>query len=45
MLQLLGAVEEDVLFRLCDTIVDRDTAGALVLIEELAEQGQDSAAS
>ena len=41
MLQLLGAVEEDVLFRLCDTIVDRDTAGALVLIEELAEQGQD----
>ena len=41
VLQLLGAVEEDVLFRLCDTIVDRDTAGALVLIEELAEQGQD----
>jgi len=41
VLQLLGAVEEDVLFRLCDTIVDRDTAGALVLVEELAEQGQD----
>ena len=29
------------MFRLCDTIVDRDTAGALVQIEELAEQGQD----
>jgi DNA polymerase III subunit gamma/tau len=41
VLQLLGTVEEDVLFRLCDTIVDRDTAGALVLVEELAEQGQD----
>ena len=33
------------LFRLCDTIVDRDTAGALVQIEELAEQGQDSVGS
>jgi DNA polymerase-3 subunit gamma/tau len=41
VLQLVGAVEEDSLFRLCDTIVDRDTAGALVQIEELAEQGQD----
>ncbi len=41
VLQLLGAVEEDSLFRLCDTVVDRDTAGALVFIEELAEQGQD----
>jgi DNA polymerase III subunit gamma/tau len=41
VLQLLGAVAEDALFRLCDAIVDRDTAGALVLIEELAEQGQD----
>jgi DNA polymerase-3 subunit gamma/tau len=41
VLQLLGAVEEDSLFRLCDTIVDRDTAGALVFVEELAEQGQD----
>ena len=29
VLQLLGAVEEDALFRLCDAIVDRDTAGAL----------------
>ncbi|MBA3245188.1 MAG: DNA polymerase III subunit gamma/tau [Actinobacteria bacterium] len=41
VLQLLGAVEEDALFRLCDAIVDGDTAGALVFIEELAEQGQD----
>ena len=41
VLQLLGAVEEEALFRLCDLIVDRDTAGALALVEELAEQGQD----
>jgi DNA polymerase III subunit gamma/tau len=41
VLQLLGAVEEDALFRLCDLIVDRDTAGALVVVEELSEQGQD----
>jgi DNA polymerase-3 subunit gamma/tau len=41
VLQLVGAVEEDTLFRLCDAIVDHDTAGALVQIEELAEQGQD----
>ncbi len=41
VLQLLGAVEEDALFRLCDLIVDRDTAGALVFVEELSEQGQD----
>jgi DNA polymerase-3 subunit gamma/tau len=41
VLQLLGAVEEDALFRLCDAIVDHDTAGALVFVEELAEQGQD----
>ena len=41
VLQLLGAVEEDALFRLCDAIVDRDTAGALTFLEELAEQGQD----
>src|SRR5262249_3480097 len=40
-LQLLGAVEEEALFRLCDLIVDRDTAGALTFIEELSEQGQD----
>jgi DNA polymerase-3 subunit gamma/tau len=41
VLQLVGAVEEDALFRLCDTVVDGDTAGALVQIEALAEQGQD----
>jgi len=41
VLQLIGAVDEDSLFRLCDAIVDRDAAGALVQIEELAEQGQD----
>ncbi len=41
VLQLLGAVEEDALFRLCDAVVDGDTAGALVFVEELAEQGQD----
>ena len=41
VLQLVGAVEEDTLLRLCDMVVDHDTAGALVFIEELAEQGQD----
>jgi DNA polymerase-3 subunit gamma/tau len=43
VLQLLGAVEEEALFRICDLIVDRDTAGLLNLVEELAEQGQDLA--
>jgi DNA polymerase-3 subunit gamma/tau len=41
VLQLLGAVEEEALFRLCDLVVDRDTAGALTFIEELSGQGQD----
>ena len=41
VLQLLGAVEEEALFRVCDFVVDRDTAGALTFLEELAEQGQD----
>jgi DNA polymerase-3 subunit gamma/tau len=41
VLQLLGAVEEEALFRLCDFVVDRDTAGALTFVEELSEQGQD----
>jgi DNA polymerase III subunit gamma/tau len=41
VLQLLGAVEEEALFRLCDLVVDGDTAGALNFIEELSEQGQD----
>jgi DNA polymerase-3 subunit gamma/tau len=41
VMQLVGAVEEAALFRLCDTIVDKDTAGALLAIEELSDQGQD----
>src|SRR6266545_3004182 len=41
VLQLLGAVEEEALFRLCDLVVDRDTRGALEFVEELSEQGQD----
>ena len=45
VLALLGAVEDEVLFRLCDLVVDGDTAGALVLLEELSEQGQDLAGS
>jgi DNA polymerase-3 subunit gamma/tau len=43
VLALLGTVEDEVLFRLCDLVVDADTAGALVLLEELSEQGQDMA--
>ena len=43
VLQLLGAVEEEALFRICDLIVDRDTAGLLSFVEELADQGQDLA--
>ena len=43
VLQLLGAVEEEALFRLCDLVVDRDTAGLLAFVEELADQGQDLA--
>jgi DNA polymerase-3 subunit gamma/tau len=41
VLALLGTVEDEVLFRLCDYVVDQDTAGALVFLEELSEQGQD----
>ena len=41
VLQLLGAIEEDSLFRLLDLVVAADTAGALVFIEELSSQGQD----
>ena len=41
VLQLVGAVEEESLLRLCDMVVDRDTAGALLFIEELAERGHD----
>jgi DNA polymerase-3 subunit gamma/tau len=42
VLQLLGAVDEETLFRICDLVIDRDTAGALTYIEELSEQGQDT---
>jgi DNA polymerase-3 subunit gamma/tau len=41
VLQLLGAVEEDVLFRMCDLVVDGDTAAALLFVEELSAKGQD----
>jgi DNA polymerase-3 subunit gamma/tau len=41
VLQLVGAVDEESLLRLCDMVVDRDTAGALLFLEELAERGQD----
>ena len=41
VLQLLGAVDEEALFRLCDLVIDRDSAGALTHVEELSEQGQD----
>jgi len=41
VLQLIGAVEEESLLRICDMVIDRDTAGALLFLEELAEQGQD----
>jgi DNA polymerase-3 subunit gamma/tau len=41
VLQLLGAVEDEVLFRLCDMVVDGDTAGALTFLEEVSAQGQD----
>ena len=41
VLQLVGAVDEESLLRLCDMVVDGDTSGALLFVEELAEQGQD----
>ena len=41
VLQLLGAVEDEVLFRLCDMVVGNETAEALLFLEELSEQGQD----
>jgi DNA polymerase-3 subunit gamma/tau len=41
VLELLGTVEEEALFRLCDLIIDRDTAGALTYVEELSERGHD----
>jgi DNA polymerase-3 subunit gamma/tau len=41
VMQLVGTVDDEALVRLCDTVIDRDAAGALTLVEELAEQGQD----
>jgi DNA polymerase-3 subunit gamma/tau len=41
VLELLGTVEEEALFRLCDLVIDRDTAGALTYVEALSEQGHD----
>jgi DNA polymerase III subunit gamma/tau len=41
VLQLVGAVDEESLLRLCDMVVDGDTAGALLFVEELSERGQD----
>jgi DNA polymerase-3 subunit gamma/tau len=41
VLQLVGSVDEESLLRLCDMVVDRDTAGALLFLEELSEQGHD----
>jgi DNA polymerase-3 subunit gamma/tau len=41
VLELLGTVEEEALFRVCDLVIDRDTAGALTYLEELAERGHD----
>jgi DNA polymerase-3 subunit gamma/tau len=43
VLELLGAVDEEALFRLVDFVVDRDAAGVLMFVEELADQGQDLA--
>jgi DNA polymerase III subunit gamma/tau len=41
VLQLLGATEDEVLFRLCDMVAAGETADALVFLEELSSQGQD----
>jgi DNA polymerase-3 subunit gamma/tau len=41
VLELLGTVEEEALFRICDLVIDRDTAGVLTYLEELAERGHD----
>jgi DNA polymerase-3 subunit gamma/tau len=41
VLQLLGAVEDEVLFRICDMVIGNETAEALLFLEELSEQGQD----
>jgi len=41
VLQLLGAVDEESLFQVCDLVIDHDTAGALTFVEQLSEHGQD----
>jgi DNA polymerase-3 subunit gamma/tau len=41
VLQLLGAVEDEVLFRLCDMVAAGETKEALLFLEELSAQGQD----
>ncbi|HZS31237.1 MAG TPA: DNA polymerase III subunit gamma/tau [Gaiellaceae bacterium] len=41
VLELLGTVEEEALFTLCNLVIDRDTAGALTFVEELSERGHD----
>src|SRR5256885_1031331 len=41
VLQLLGAVEDEVLFRLCDMVAGNESAEALLFLEELSAQGQD----
>src|SRR3954468_10641818 len=41
VLQLLGSVEDEVLFRLCDMVAAGETAESLVFLEELSSQGQD----
>ena len=41
VLQLLGAVEDEVLFRLVDMVAANETAEALLFLEELSSQGQD----
>src|SRR5262249_46082161 len=41
VLQLVGAVDEESLLRLCDMVVDHDTAGALLFLDELSERGPD----
>jgi DNA polymerase-3 subunit gamma/tau len=41
VMQILGAIEEESLFRMLDLVIAGDSAGVLALIEELSGQGQD----
>jgi DNA polymerase-3 subunit gamma/tau len=41
VLALLGTVEDEVLFRVCNFVVDNDTRGVLEYLEDLSAQGQD----